>query len=178
MRKTQNPRLLSRPEQNAPKLKEEAEETIQITAEEIHNARNPFLESFNATIAKLYHDSPMRFVIVEAQPATKEPPAVGSVPADGIVPAGEILPADGRFPAGEILPADGIVPAGEIDPADGSLPAAVDNGDGKGKEDDIDEDDDEDEKEHEAEVVIIKDVPAGKPPADPGLAPLDPHQVL
>ena len=156
--------LLSRQEQNAPKITEEAEETIIITAEELYKARNPFLESFNATIAKLYHDSPMRFVIVEDQPAAEEAPTDGIIlagppvsaeemeSADKISSADGILPADGNLPADEILPADGsipadgIFPAGEILPADGTVPAGADNEDGKDKkEDEKDEDDDEED---------------------------------
>ena len=156
--------LLSRQEQNAPKITEEAEETIIITAEELYKARNPFLESFNATIAKLYHDSPMRFVIVEDQPAAEEAPTDGIIlagppvsaeemeSADEISSADGILPADGNLPADEILPADGsipadgIFPAGEILPADGTVPAGADNEDGKDKkEDEKDEDDDEED---------------------------------
>ena len=177
--------LLSRQEQNAPKITEEAEETIIITAEELYKARNPFLESFNATIAKLYHDSPMRFVIVEDQPAAEEAPTDGIIlagppvsaeemesadeisSADGILPADENLPADGNLPADEILPADGsipadgIFPAGEILPADGTVPAGADNEDGKDKKED--EKDEDDEKDDDEAPQVI----AGKPPASP-----------
>ena len=138
-------------------------------------------------IVESYDELETQIAADQIAPASAEAPADSFIlagppvsaeeiePADEILSAGEILPADGN------VPADGIVPAGEIDPADGSLPAATDDHEGKGKEDDIDEDDDEDDKdeqENDEEVVIIKHVAAGKPPADPGLVLLDPHQVL
>ena len=123
--------LFSREENKIQKI------TLEITKEDLHKARNPFMDSFDIKIVNMLRDTPHLIVIVEsyhdgesppaaeqAGPAAAEAPADYSIlagpqvsdeetdPADRILSADGILAADGISPADEILPADGIVPAG------------------------------------------------------------------